>query len=426
MHKTSLRKYKVETWDIMQFLFARFNDHQIHCVISFDVHIDEERLKRAVDLLADIFPLISCRFSESAGRPNWFDAGFTADDMVFLKESENVDEEVQRSICPKIDEFIGPQLKIYIVRNDKADSLGVVINHMLCDGEGFKEILYMLSSIYSHLGDDPAYKPVYSMGSRSARQVLRVFSWSSKLRIMLERYGLSRHDNSFVFGLDGDRSRPFIATLTTTYDQFVSMRSYAKQHGATINDVILAAYIRTLHKTTGGQAAAIQCVLDLRKYLPGRKAEGFCNLTSNLVCDIGPETDEWFDDTLTKVKNTMDAEKEDRSCLNLIMLLEVLFRVMPYKTAKYLVLKNYNNPPFAMSNIGIIDENRLNFNGLHITDAFMTGSIKYNPLFQLALSTFNNRITFSVAFHGTKADKEKIDRFLNELVEQMPIANGKK
>jgi NRPS condensation-like uncharacterized protein len=411
MTKTSLRRYKVETWDIMQFLFARFNDHQVRSVIRFDTHINEERLKQAVDRLAIFFPLIRCRFCESTHHPYWEEIGFTADDIVFLKETENADEEIQKAICLKINTFEGPQFRILVVRNDKADVLCVIINHMLCDGEGFKEVLYLLSSIYSHLENNPAY----SLGSRSVQQVIRTFGWRDKTKIIFQRYGLSRHNNSIKFEIEGDRNAPFIVTRTIPRDRFHTIKAYAKQYGTTVNDVLLAAYIRSLHKTLDGQTAAIQCVVDIRKYLPAKKAEGFCNLTSNLVCDIGPVIGEEFHDTLMKVKKTMDTEKQALSCLNLIIRLEVLFRTMPYKTAKRLVLKYYHNPPLAMSNLGIIDQKRLSFEGVHITEAFMTGSIKYSPFFQLALSTFNDQITFSVGFHGTLADKGKIQEFLTEL-----------
>jgi NRPS condensation-like uncharacterized protein len=102
-------------------------------------------------------------------------------------------------------------------------------------------------------------------------------------------------------------------------------------------------------------------------------------------------------------------------------MLEVLFRTMPYKMAKRLVLKYYHNPPLAMSNLGIIDHKQLSFEGVHITEAFMTGSIKYSPLLQLALSTFDDQITFSVAFHGTLADKGKIQEFLMEIDNELYI-----
>ncbi len=83
---------------------------------------------------------------------------------------------------------------------------------------------------------------------------------------------------------------------------------------------------------------------------------------------------------------------------------------------------SYDNPPLAMSNIDIIDRSRLSFDGINITDAFMTGSIKYRPYFQLAVSTFDEQITLSVAFHGTQADQEKIQNLLKELDKELSFA----
>jgi NRPS condensation-like uncharacterized protein len=417
-------EYVAETWDLMQFLFARFNDHQVHCVIQLDAPIDEERLKRAVDLLANVFPLVTCRFIEGYRRPYWEEAHYTAEDIVVIKHTDNVEEEIQRIICAKTDEFCGPQLRIHVVRNDVADTLCVVINHMLCDGTGFKDLLYLLSSLYSQLSKDPTYRPLYCPASRSTLQVLHTFSLKQKLSILAEKYDLSRHDNNITFGLEGDRSAPFIITRTISRERFIALRTYAKQRGASVNDLILTAYMRALDKFLGGQPVAIQCILDLRKYLPGKSAKAFCNLTSNLVCDIGPTLGDGFGDTLMKVKQKMDAEKTSLSCLNLIMLLEIVFRALPYKIAKRLVWQRYLNPPFAMSNIGVIDRNRLSFDGLHVTAAYMTGSIKYSPYVQLAVSTFEDQPTLSIAFHGTQSDRGKIVRLLEEIDNALPGVNG--
>lgn len=65
-----------------------------------------------------------------------------------------------------------------------------------------------------------------------------------------------------------------------------------------------------------------------------------------------------------------------------------------------------------MTNIGIIDKNKLIFDGVNIKDTFICGSIKYKPYFQMAVTTFNNEITLSINFCGTKNDKIKITEFL--------------
>lgn len=420
MLNTINRKYKAEVWDIMQFLFAKFNDHQIHCVIRLNGKLDENRLRCAADRLIDAFPLIRSRFVEDEGTPYWKDAGFSAKDIVFLRETAHPEEELQKVVCSKTDAARGPQLLLYIIRSKTADLLCVIINHMLCDGVGFKELLYLLSHTYSQLRTNPDYMLPRQNENRSERQILHSFHAKSKVKILAQRYGLSRHDDRVVFGLEGNRNTPFIVTHTIQRERFLAAKAFAKRYGATVNDLLLAAYLRALHSVLPNQTAAIQCVLDLRKFLPCKKSAGLCNLTSNLVCDIGPDVGSSFGDTLLLVKRAMDKEKMQASCLHLIMLLEAVFHVLPYPLAKRAVLREYRNPPLAMSNIGVIDSKRLSFDGIPVASAYITGSVKYSPLFQLALSTFQDEVTLSVAFHGTRADQEKIGHFLELIDTELP------
>lgn len=420
MEKSNIPGYKAEIWDIMQQFFSKFNDHQIHCVIRLNSQIDESRLAQSVDLLSDVFPLIRCRFVQGPGKPYWEDEGFSADSMVFLRYTDHPDAEIQKVICSKSDELVDPQFSVYIIRGKGSDTLCAIINHMICDAAGFKEILYLLCSIYSHLKYNPGYCPIVENTPRNVQQVLDEFGWKDKLKILSHRYSLSRHDGNIVFGLEGDNDSPFIVTHTIARERFLAAKSFAKQYGATVNDLILAAYLRALQQVIPGKAAAIQCILDLRKYLPYPNARHFCNLTSNLVCNIGPDVGDEFRDTLLKVKSVMDAEKRQVSCLHMIMLVDAVFRFLPYALCKKVVLKAYRNPPLAMSNIGVLDQNRLAFDHIPVKSAYMTGSVKYKPYFQLAVSTFRDEPTLSVAFHGTQTDQIKIKQFLYKIDRELP------
>lgn len=423
MQNRHVEKYTVETWDITQLLFSAFNDHQIHCVIRLSGRVDEARLRLAVDRLAEIFPLLRSRFTERSGAPAWEDAGFTARDMVFCRGAENPGDEAARLICQPTDERAGPQIKLYLLRGVRDDLLCVVINHMLCDGAGFKELLYLLCALYSNPEASPADYPRREDIVRDARIVLRQFEAKERLKIYASRYGLSRHNDSILLDLEGDRQSPFIATHVIPANRFLAAKAYAKARGATVNDVMLAAYLRALQKLLPGKTTAIQCILDLRKYLPAPAAPApalFCNLTSNLVCDIGSEVGADFDDTLLKVKRVMDDEKSSVSCLNLIALLEAIRRILPYPVFKKAVLRFYRNPPLAMSNIGVIDRGRLVFGGAAVVGAYITGSIKYRPFFQLALSTFGDEVTLSAAFHGTPDDRRRIGNLLRLTADALP------
>lgn len=52
----------------------------------------------------------------------------------------------------------------------------------------------------------------------------------------------------------------------------------------------------------------------------------------------------------------------------------------------------------------------------------MTGSIKYAPYFQLDISTFDDQATLSVNLYGTQSDRNKVSRFLDDIVHELQSA----
>jgi len=414
------RTYRVEVWDNIHYSFARFNDHQVRGAIAFAERLDESRLKNALDLSAEhAYPLIRCRLADNPFRFFWEDAGFSSADMFLVEETKNMDASIQARLCSSIDERSGPQVKVSLLRGPESDTLCVNMNHMLADGAGFKEFLYSLSDIYSRLGGNADYIPSFAMGLRDTHQIVRSFSLFQRAAGRMKRYSSSKYEKKIGFALEGNRCNPFVVTRRIERSEFLKVKAYAGMRGATVNDAFLAAYVRALHKLADGYVPAVQCVNDLRKYLPGKKPAAFCNLTSDMPCAIGPDIGVSFDDTLRKVKAAMDEEKNKLGWLSQIMMLESLFFLFPHRIARYLVLKNYRSPPIAMSNIGIIDNTRLLFGDAVITDAYMTGSIKYNPFLLLSLSTFSDSVTCCVGFHGTQADNEKIRTLLETIAGEL-------
>jgi NRPS condensation-like uncharacterized protein len=77
------------------------------------------------------------------------------------------------------------------------------------------------------------------------------------------------------------------------------------------------------------------------------------------------------------------------------------------------------NPLICMTNIGDLDARRLSFEGTAVTSAYVCGSIKYKPHFQLALSGFDGTITLSSNLYGTAEDRKRIDAFLAEVEDEL-------
>lgn len=410
--------YQAEAWDILQYLFKakKINDHTLHFVAAFSGNIDVEQLKTAVDLSTNPFPLIRCRFSKSEKRPYWEDCGYTANEMVIHIDTDDTDKSINDFTCNEVDAFAGPQVKLQVIRSRDHDTLAVLMNHMLCDAAGFKDYLYLLGDIYSNLEVNPNYRPKIS-GSRRISQVTKSFSMHDKLKIIASKNNMSIHDPA-AFELAGNLRSPFIEQRKISRELFDQLKIYVKKRGATVNDLFLSAYIRRLYQTFG-HAVTIPCTVDLRKYLINRQAEGICNLCTNLTCNIGQEIGTTFDQTIDKVKQAMDREKSSMSCLKSMTLLEKVFDILPYKAAKKIVDKSFSNAPIAFTNIGIIDKSRISFGTAEITEAYMTGSIKYAPYFQLAVSTFDKQATLSINLYGTQSDRIKISLFLDSIVQEL-------
>ena len=98
-------------------------------------------------------------------------------------------------------------------------------------------------------------------------------------------------------------------------------------------------------------------------------------------------------------------------------LLKLAYTILPFTVSEFAIKLGYSNPLIGMSNIGLLKEQELMFGEAKPIDAFMTGAIKYKPYMQLALTTFNNRITMTIAIRGNEEDENIVERFF-DLIEQ--------
>jgi NRPS condensation-like uncharacterized protein len=414
-------RYPVEACDILQYQFKerQMNNHTIHFVASFSSELNPPLLQRAIALSTEAFPLIRCRFVSQGGRPQWEDAHISSEDMIQFSESENALEDAESFLGITLDESAGPQAQFGLFRQDGKDTLVVLMNHMLCDAAGFKDYLYMFCDIYTALENGTVPRPPVS-DNRQIGQILRAFPCLDRMRIICGKDNMAKPDSA-RFGLEGDRANPFIEKRMIPRETFSRLITGAKSRGATVNDLMLTAYIRAIYPVVG-RVIPIPCTVDLRKYLPEHKAAGFCNLTANLTCDIGDDLGDSLGQTLDKVKRVMTEEKNSATCVKSLFLLEKIFDILPYRTVKGVLNKVFSNPTIAFTNIGILDSTRLSFGSTNMENAYMTGSIKFSPYLQMAISTYENQATLSVNLYGTDDDRKMISGFLDSVLAEFRMA----
>lgn len=409
---------RVEPFDLMQYFYRSAHDPIIHAVVHTNGRIDPDLLGTAFQQSCQAVPVIGCSFSVEGKRPQWNLQGFSKSAFVQLilpaADEESAEEQLLTS---SINIAAGPQVKAGVIRKRDGDTLCVLINHMVCDGGGFKEYLYLVCSLYNRLceGEKPS---ILSPVTRSIRPIFSAFSLFERVRLFLPPWGIPSPAHQDGYALQGDNTCPFICTREITPEMLGTIRETGKENGATVNDVLLAAYGRVLCRNLERADLLIPCPVDLGKYLPTGTQRGICNLTSNYMCSLSVKKDDPFKATLQQVSAQMAGQKGSADCLKPVRLLSALFRLLPFRTLQKTFNRAFTIPVISYTNLGILDDTRLRLYDAAVTGAFLTGAIKYVPYFQIAASTFRGTMTLSCNLYGTPSDRIQIERILEAVVNE--------
>jgi NRPS condensation-like uncharacterized protein len=419
--------YPAESADIKHFLSGeqKRNDHVLHAVIRYDGLLAIDLLKQAVAMTLRAVPLLTCRFVINRQRAFWQQTDDTVDEIVRFVETEQREEAVRKNLVIKPDATRGPQMRLSVIRCDGIDTLVIVLNHMICDGGGFRDYLYLLASCYSALASrrktgDPAVVVLPDPSRRSIDQVFNQLNPEQLKRVKMAAIESAPQSEKDALPLVGDDRCPFILTHDVAADRFDTIRRYAKSRGATINDALFAAYVLALSEVLSTETIALDCPVNLRAYLPKHYLPGICNLTANILCTLPNRSGASYDDVLLEVSRIMNRQKQNVEPLKVYWELEHIYRTLPLAEAVKKFPRIYRIPLNGLTNIGILDDDKLKCGNRVAEDAFISGSIKYKPYFQIAVTTFRKKMTFCTNFHGNEKDRRFLDRLVKRMIDFLP------
>lgn len=413
---------KAEMWDKMQYLFRNYYDRMVHAVLHFDNLIDPEILKNVIVIMAEKAPVLHSSFHENPVNPYWSVEKYTVDDILTVADSDDPYKDSYDFLCQSIPVTSNVQFKILLLNKDGRSTLAIIVNHMCFDGGDFKYFLKKLAKNYNAMlsGENPTD---LKSGTRSAEQVYTKLNASDK-KIAKGLYkNISDVKDKHVFPLTpaSDDDRTMINVRKIERPVFTEMKNTGKRLGVTVNDVMLAAYVRSLYEIIGmrdDETLSIPCMVDLRRHIEGgENAGGLANHTGFMLCTVHGKG-ETINDTLINVMRSTKSSKRDKFMgLYSLPLLKLAYTILPFSISEFAIKIGYNNPLIGMSNIGLLSEELLTFGNAKPVDGFMTGAVKYKPFMQLAMTTLNDELTMTIAIKGNEADKEKVEVFF-DLIER--------
>jgi NRPS condensation-like uncharacterized protein len=434
-------KFRAQFWE--RSCSAVYPDWSLYicCAISFAGRIDENRLRRAVRLTLDAEPIMACRFVEHWFRPHWrrFE---NLDDIPFceVRVSSDAPADMRRFIeaVPDL------PLHVLLLRAD-FDVLCLKIDHRLVDGQGMKDYAYLLADIYRCLEGDSRYVPLPNVnGDRSTIQIGKAFGLIERWRIrqkMLKsgkqsrtgrlkwKYPIPPHgpwEFSYSAGkLDAPRVRAIFR--------------YAVRQRATVNQVLVAALYLAICEALPPPDGPLPVAfaIDLRRYLPSKKAPALTNLLGLTTLAIDFPHEKSLDAVVKQIAAQMRVNKglylglEPRFFFFTLPVVRYLRDLIPYwcmkragrrlirSTQKRLeapVRETHSDGIIMMTDVGDIDPARVVFTGAVVTDAFiMSGVLRMPGMLGCCVSMFKESLTVGLGFGPSALITEIFERMMRLL-----------
>ncbi len=422
------RKLNAELWDKMHYLFRDFNDRMVHVELHYDFEIDIEALKTVLICFFEKAPVLHSSFKDNHVSPYWIVKPYTIEDVLTVAYPDDLEKAVDDFLTQYLPPDSDLQMKVAVFFKDGTSTLCVVENHMCMDGGDFKYFMKALCENYNAYVEKGISPIELREGTRSYEAVYEDFSKTEqRMARNLYKNVCAKDEHKFPLTPDSIRDRSFIAKRKISAETFDKIRAAGKKHGATVNDMLLTAYFYSLYELAGydpSDSVTISCAIDLRRHIKDVSDEGLTNHTAFMQCNI-PERGRDIFETLQYAVQSSQKFKHDKFMgLYGLPLLKLGYSILPHAASEEIIKIGYSNPLLAMSNIGILESDKLALQGHEPTDGFMTGAVKYKPYALLSVTSLRKELTISMCVRGNDEDRAIVERFFDIMEKSIGLLIG--
>ncbi|MEO5293063.1 hypothetical protein ABC389_09870 [Limosilactobacillus sp. WILCCON 0053] len=362
----------------------------VRCEIKFNQPLDTKRLEKAVVSVTKIVPELMATYNISKNE--------------FQKLSEPADsvihyvKRINDQAAAELDFETQPQWQIYWSVDE--NKLVIYGSHILTDGAGFKQLLYLLADCYT----------------KEQSAAIRNHTDIDGIKKLLEQIKPSQLNN------DHPRTPLSLPRLCNSanqqrhyqviYDELDLRQSHhlhyqCRRLGIHLNDAFMAAYGKAIQQYCGVETISLACPTDMRKFLSAddQKQLRIQNLTGRYNMQIEAPLSESMADTTWHVHRVMNEQKEQYAFLESFRsMIASLANGASVAKLQQDVQDHYHVRGISYTNLAIIDAEKLNFGDAVPVSCIMSGGFREMPKYQIAVSTFRKRINLVANVIGTSQE----------------------
>lgn len=428
-------RYPAPAFDVFNVYFERVYDPSMHVVFTFSGEIDAGVLREATMRVVASDPYIRSRYAEVDDRPVWEEVPEDEWERAFILTRGGADEPLTTP-PPPLDVRSGPQVRVNLYRRAAGDVVAVTCHHGFCDAAGALTLAREVFAVYRGIMDDPGFRtPSRAPYERSTKRVLALYPEEEQRQALAE-------EEPFVdrwrFPVEQTgRGTPRVARRTLAPERLGRIKAFGREHGATVNDVLIAAYFLALAKirhdpSDRGAPRSLLTSADLRRKYPGLYDDALlANLSIAYEATLSAGEGARLPDIVGQVTSITARRKAGSLGLATILFYEeIMAGGMPAVRTFFdgmidrYEASGHKNPVF--SNLGIFDPG--DYLPVPGNDGTMLDllDLQYLPCvcwpygFLMTASTFRGSLTIATAYEEGPYSTPVVERFLGYVDGYLP------
>ncbi len=417
------QKLKAEMYDKVNFMCRRYMDRIARFRLDYDFIPDEDAFKKALTALYEASPVFHSRFVNNPINPYWLVSDYKIEDSFTFEKVKDIERSSYDFLIKGVDLKDSTQMKIAVFCKDGKCALCFRWNHMLMDGGGFKQFTRNLFRAYDEIVLTGNCKGKFLTGSRAYTEVYADFDKDKKKKAKSQVLGNSAHEKKTLpFTKKNGEERNILIFKKVDAEIFNNAVAKGKALGATANDVLVSAYIRSAYKLIGCETTekmCISCAVDLRRHMKNPDRIGYTNHTTFMPCTVNGMGKTPADTVRMVAESNMENKEDPFLGLHGLPLLNFAYKAMIYAQAEPTVALFYANANLALSNVGKVDKKLFSLSGNEPVDAFVAGGAKVKPCAAVNALTLDGKLTLSMTIQGTDEDREMVERFFDIMEKEL-------
>lgn len=421
------KRLPAEMYDKINYMCRRLMDRIARFEIDYDFIPNIRVLKNIIICMLESAPVFHSSFVDNHINPYWKVEDYHIDDVFSAEETDDLQRSADSFLLQGIDIKSNVQIKICLLFGNGCSKLCFAFNHMCMDGGGLKLFLSHMFASYNEYIKSGTVPLKYRQGSRSYKRVYDDFSKDDQKKAKKLFAAVSANDkHTLPFSQAEKNDNKMIVRKRISSDVFEPARKKAKALGATANDLLSAAYIRSFYEISGcdeNERVGISCAVDLRRHIKHPENLGYTNHTAFMPC-IVESMGKTMEDTLKAVaKSTREAKNDKFVGLHGLPLLNAAYSTMVYAQAELIIAAFYNNANLSVSNVGAITPEMFAMDNISPTGVWVAGGAKEKPCAALNALSYDGDLMLSICIRGNENDKRMLEMFLDGIEKSIKLLN---